>query len=51
LPGPETLAADAARSQGVHAIKLAVAAVREYGIRPDPALLCAAQAEINRVAG
>jgi hypothetical protein len=51
LPAPETLAADAARSQGVHAIKLAVAAVREYGIRPDPALLCAAQAEINRVAG
>jgi hypothetical protein len=38
----------AARTGADHAIKLAVAVAQEYPLRSDPALLFAAQAEINR---
>lgn len=48
LPDVAALPLQAARSQGDHAIKLAVAVAAEYLLRPDPALLCAAEAEINR---
>ena len=49
LPELESLPLAAARSGGAHAIKLAVTVMREYPLRPDPALLCASQAEIDRV--
>ncbi|MGH1341037.1 MAG: hypothetical protein ACRBN8_05770 [Nannocystales bacterium] len=48
LPDAQTLPLEAARSQGDHAIKLAVTVADEVSRRPDPALLCAAQAEIDR---
>lgn len=48
LPDVHTLPLEAARSQGDHAIKLAVTVADEFSRRPDPALLCAAAAEINR---
>lgn len=51
LPEAQTLPLEAARSQGDHAIKLAVTVVGEMSRRPDPALLCAAVAEINRSRG
>ncbi|MBV1858298.1 MAG: DUF4243 domain-containing protein [Nannocystaceae bacterium] len=51
LPDVRTLPLDAVRSQGDHGIKLAVAVADEVLQRPDPALLCAAEAEINRSRG
>lgn len=48
LPDVRTLPLQAARSQGDHAVKLAVTVAHEFSRRPDPALLCAAAAEINR---
>jgi hypothetical protein len=51
LPDVKTLPLDAARSGGEHAVKLAVAVAVEDALRPDPALLCAAAAEINRSRG
>ncbi len=49
LPEPDALVEAAARTGADHAIKLAVAVSVEYPLRPDPALLAAAQAEIDRV--
>lgn len=51
LPDSRALVLAAARSRGDHAIKLAVAVSREYPLRPDPALLAAAQVELARVIG
>ena len=51
LPELASLPLAAAHSGGDHAIKLAVTVALEYPLRPDPALLCAAQAEIDRVRG
>ncbi len=51
LPDVKTLPLDAARSGGEHAVKLAIAVTAEYALRPDPALLCAAAAEISRSRG
>jgi len=51
LPDVRTLTLEAARSQGDHAIKLAVSVVDEMSRHPDPALVCAAMAEINRSRG
>lgn len=48
LPDVGTLPLQAARSQADHAIKLAVTVAHEFSRHPDPALLCAAAAEINR---
>jgi len=47
LPDPATLPLRAAQTGSDHAIKLAVAATCEYSLRPDPALLCAAEAEVE----
>ncbi len=51
LPEWGALARRAARSGGDHAIKLASAVLQEYSLRPDPALIAAADREITRVRG
>lgn len=48
LPDARTLPLEAARSQGDHAIKLAVTVADEASRHPDPALVSAAMAEISR---
>ena len=49
LPALDDLVVAAARTGADHAIKLAVTVSQEYPLRPDAALLSAAQAEIDRV--
>ncbi len=51
LPDAQTLPLEAARSLGDHAIKLAVTVADEASRCPDPALVAAAVAEINRSRG